>query len=186
MRFQDAQKKAVAMFKSPEFIKRIEGEDNTMLQQLSLLQAINAKGLLTTNSQAGRLTKGKSLADGKRYEISERAYIDGFMLEEQAEDFIKNISLNTDKVAVFVPSCTGDMYLPSKLDVPLTISKDEGKATIETHTSLAIPKEVWEFYRKSLKINKSEKVVYIFCWDPQWNRLASGKKGLFTEVLKNL
>jgi hypothetical protein len=52
--------------------------------------------------------------------------------------------------------------------------------------STALPANVWDFYRKEAHIDKSEKVVYVFCWDPLWNRGAAGAKGLFTEVLKVL
>jgi hypothetical protein len=52
--------------------------------------------------------------------------------------------------------------------------------------STALPNGVFESYKKFLKINKSEKVVYLFCWDTQWNRLASNNNGLFKDMIKVL
>jgi hypothetical protein len=45
---------------------------------------------------------------------------------------------------------------------------------------------MWEFFRKEANINKTEKIVYVFCWDTKWNRDASNKTGLFTDVYKIL
>ena len=41
-------------------------------------------------------------------------------------------------------------------------------------------------YKKEIKLNKSEKVVLILCYDPKLNRDAKNKDGLFREVLKSL
>jgi hypothetical protein len=180
MKFKDAQTNAVAMFSSPEFIERVRDEDDTMLRHLDILARINAAGFLTTNSQAGRKSKGA------QYEIQERAYLFGFMLEKDAVQFIKSIGISTDKNAVFVPFCSDDIYLPSALDVPVTISKKDGQIRIETHISMALPNSVWQSFRKQVKLNKGEPVVFITCWDTKWNRNASGPSGLFTDVLKVL
>ena len=184
MKFKDAQTNAVAMFSSPEFIERIRDEDDTMLAHLDILTRINAAGFLTTNSQAGRKTFGSR--DKTRYELHERAYLFGFMLEKEAVQFIKNIGISTDKNAVFTPFCSDDMYLPSALDVPVTISKSGGQVHVNTHISMALPNSVWHSFRKQVKLNKGEPVVFITCWDTKWNRNASGPSGLFTDVLKVL
>jgi hypothetical protein len=55
-----------------------------------------------------------------------------------------------------------------------------------THISAAIPQRAEDMFRKAVRLNKSEKVVYILCWDPEWNRLASNRDGLFRDVLKYL
>jgi len=55
MKFNAAQKKAVAKFDSPEFIENIKEEDSTMVKHLDILKEINECGLLTTNSQAGNI-----------------------------------------------------------------------------------------------------------------------------------
>jgi hypothetical protein len=117
--------------KSKDFIERVKDEDETMLRHLTILQKINEKGFLTTESQAGKKQIGKS--DGNKYEISERAFMSGFMVEKKAIEFIKNINLKTDKNAVYVPYCADDVYVPSKLDIPLTITKKNGKEEITTH-----------------------------------------------------
>ena len=176
MKFTEAQKKAVALFETEAFIQRVKEEDPTMLKHLPLLQKINKLGFLTVNSQAGNRSKGKG------YEILERAYLVGFMLEKDAEQFIKNMGVHTDKNAVYVPVCD---ETPSSLDVPLTITKKDD-VKVETHMSTSLPKEAEAFFRKMAFLNKSEKVVFLFCWDPLWCRLASGRNGLFTDVIRVL
>ena len=52
--------------------------------------------------------------------------------------------------------------------------------------SLSVPIHNFNLYKKSNKINLSENVLYVFCWDPIWNRNASNVDGLFTDVLRNL
>ena len=185
MKFQDAQEKAVKMLSSKDFIERVKEEDETMLEQLILLKDINKQGFLTVNSQAGRKEKGKSFQTGKPYEMNEKAYVMGFMQESKAEAFIKKMSF-TDKNAAFVPFCDDKMHLPSNLDIPLTIIKTEGHTRIETHTSLVLPESVWNSYRKQVKLNVTEKIVFITCWDTKWNRNASAANGLFTDILKVL
>ena len=187
MKFIDAKKKALKMFDSEEFKKRIEEEDDSMLKQLAILRQINSLGFLTLESQAGKRVKGsKSIFDGKPFEIRERAYITGFMREDDAIKFIKNMGINTDKNAVYVPICSDDVKIPSNLDIPLTITINKEGTVVNTHTSMALPKMAGDFFRKQLKIDKSENVVYILCWDSKWLRLASGKDGLFTDIVKVL
>jgi len=181
MKFNEAKAQAVALFNSAEFKERVQEEDSSMLRQLAVLQEINRHGFITVNSQAGAKTKGKHYKTGKLYENMERAYLMGFMLETDAALFIKNMGIKTDKNAVFVPVCSDDIKLPSALDIPLTITKIGGVTRIDTHFSSALPKSTFESFRKQAKLNKSEKVVFIFCWDSEW-----GRKGLFKDVLRVL
>jgi len=183
MKFNEAKAHAVALFNSAEFKERVNEEDATMLRQLAILQEINRHGFITVNSQAGAKTKGKHYETGKPYENMERAYLMGFMLETKAPEFIKNMGLKTDKNAVFVPVCSDDIKLPSALDIPLTMTKSgfPKEIRIDTHFSSALPKSTFESFRKQAKLNKSEKVVFIFCWDSEW-----GRQGLFKDVLRVL
>ena len=186
MKFKEALKKSVEMFNSKEFIERVHEEDPTMVKQLVLLQEINKLELLTENSQAGRFSKGLHYKDNKPYEIHERAYVSGFMLEKKANEFIKQFNILTNKNAAFIPICADTIYLPSSLDIPVTYSIHNNKININTHMSMALPNSVFESYKKQLKLNKSEKVVYLFCWDTKWNRLASKENGLFKDIIRVL
>lgn len=186
MKFGDAKKKAIAMFESPTFIERIREEDPSMVKQLPLLKEINKHNFLTETSQAGRFSKGKSWKDGKPYEMSERAYILGFMLEKDAEKFIKHIGIYTDKNAMFVPMCENSNVFVGNLNIPVTIVEKDSKISIETRIFPVLSKTQGDSYKKMMGIDKSVKVVFISCWDTKWNRLASGKDGLFTDVLKIL
>ena len=181
MKFNEAKARAVALFNSAEFKERVNEEDATMLRQLAILQEINQRGFITVNSQAGAKTKGKHHETGKSYENIERAYLMGFMLETKAPEFIKNMGLKTDKNAVFVPVCSDDINLPSALDVPLTITTSAGITRVDTHFSSALPKSAFDSFKKQVKLSKSEKVVFIFCWDSEW-----GRKGLFKDVARIL
>jgi len=85
LKFVEAQSKAISMFSSPSFIKNIQEEDKLMVKNLKFLKIMNEYGYITTNSQVGNKSLGKkSLIDGQPYEIIERAYITGFMLEKDA------------------------------------------------------------------------------------------------------
>lgn len=185
MKFLDAAKKTAAMLGSAEFREEQAKEDPRMISQLSILQEINRHRFLTDESQSGIHRRGISKLDGKSYEMSERAFISGFMLEADAIKFLKAFNM-TDKNATYIPFCSDEVRLPPSLDMPVTIIKKGGKTEVVTHTPLTYPKSHWEFLRKNAHINKSEPIVAIYCWDSNWNRLASGKKGLFTEVLETL
>lgn len=179
MKFNQAMEHAVAFLKSAEFKDRLVEEDASMLQQLPVLQRINQHGFITTNSQAGKRIKGKNYKTGKPYEEIERSYLEGFMLEPVANEFIKTMALKTDKNAAFLPVC--DAQMPPALDIPLTVVKREGETVVDTHFSTALPRSTFEAYRKNVNLNKSEKVVYVFCWDTVW-----GREGLFGDVLRVL
>jgi hypothetical protein len=170
MKFNAAQKKAIIKFDDPEFIKNIKEEDPTMVKHLDILKEINKYGYLTKNSQAGRKSN--------EYE---RAYIQGFMMKKNAIEFLKRMNINTDKNAIYVSVSNNN--IESSFDIPLTIEKNN-KWEVVTHMSTTVPLRIWDQERKYLNLDKD--VVYIFCWDPKWNRNASTKTGLFTDVLKIL
>jgi hypothetical protein len=185
MKFLDAAKQTATMLGSTEFHKAQLCEDPQMITQLPILQEINRHRFLTTESQSGVHRRGTSVLNGKPYEMSERAFLTGFMLEADAIKFLKVFNL-TDKNATYIPFCNEEVRLPTSLDMPVTIIKQGRVTEVTTHTPLTYPKSQWEFLRKNAHINKSEPIVAIYCWDSHWNRLASGKKGLFTEVLATL
>jgi len=174
------------MFGQKSFADKIKEEDPLMVKYLPLLQKINKAGFLTVNSQAGHRSKGKHYQTGKPYELVERAYLVGFMLEEDAAKFIRAMGIQTDKNAIFLPVGASIEDIPSALDIPLTIVKRGSDTTVETHTAAALPKELSDSFKKMVHLNKSEKAVYILCWDTHWGRSAAGKHGLFTQVLECL
>ncbi len=174
------------MFGEKSFEENIKEEDPLMVKYLPLLQKINKAGFLTTNSQAGHRSKGKHFQTGKPYELIERAYLEGFMLESDAAKFIKAMGIETDKNAIYRPVGASATEMPPELDIPLTIVKKGSKTSVETHTSVGLPKEWSDSFKKMAHLNKSEKVVFILCWDAQWGRSAAGKQGLFTQILECL
>jgi len=186
MKFKEACAAAVTMFGKESFTEKIKEEDPLMVKYIPLLQNINKAGFLTTNSQAGHRSKGKHYETGKPYELTERAYLEGFMLEADAAKFIKAMAIQTDKNAIFRPVCTSAAELPPELDIPLTIVKRGSEISVETHTTVGLPQEWSDSFKKMVHLNKSEKVVFILCWDTKWGRQAAGKQGLFTQVLECL
>jgi hypothetical protein len=177
MKFKDAQKLAVHKFDTEAFLTRIKEEDDTMLKHLPLFKKMNEKGFITTGSQAGSKYIGKTGIS------EERAFIEGFMPYKQAVLFLKNMNLYTDKSAVNVYISDNPNFLNSNLDIPLTIFN---KTKVETHMPLYLPINTINLLKKEHKINRNENVLYVFCWDPIWNRDASQKDGLFTDVFKHI
>ena len=169
--FKIAQKNAVEKFTNLEFIKNIEDEDPTMVKHLNILKQINEYGYLTTNSQAGIKTEN--------YE--ERSFIIGFMSRKDAQNFVHTINMNTDKIALSV--VVSDTYADPKLDIPLTM---ENKGAPVTHMSTFVPVKYLIREKQKIGLKQDLDILYIFCWDPKWNRNASSKTGLFTDVLKIL
>ena len=168
MNFKDAQHFAIHKFDTDEFLTRIKEEDDTMLKHLPLFKIMNEKGFITTGSQAG----SKYISDTGITE--ERAFIEGFMLYKQAVLFLKNMNLYISDNPTF---------LNSELDIPLTIYN---KTKVETHMPLYLPINTINLLKNEHKINQDEDVLYVFCWDPIWNRDASQKDGLFTDVFKHI
>ena len=184
MKFKDAQKFAINKFDTEKFLTRITEEDDTMIKHLPILKKMNEKGFITTGSQAGRKIKGISVINNKPYVTEERAFIEGFMSYKQAVNFLKNMNLYTDKNAVNVFISDNPNFLNSELDVPLTITTQNNNTIIETHMPLYLPIQTVNLFKKEHKLNKDENVLFVFCWDPIWNRNASDEDGLFTDVYK--
>ena len=177
MQFNEAQINAIYKFTSADFIKRINDEDDTMLKHLDILQNINMKGFLTVQSQAG------NKIINKKYEIYEKAFIAGFMLEDIAIKFMKNFNIYTDKNCINIPYSNN---ISTSLDIPLTITNKNGEINVDTHFPHVFTEEIWNYYRNELKLDKSEKIVFILCWDNKWNRNASDIDGLFIDAYKIL
>lgn len=180
MKFKDALAHSVKKLQSDEFKERVMIEDDSMMKYVPLLVDINRAGFLTNDSQAGNETNYENGV------ITERAYIHGFMLEKTAKEFIEKMGISTDKNAGQIFAAGG--YDDYKFGTPLTVTKNTstGEIKYETNLFMGLPTQVYERYLKECKIDKSEKVVYVQCWDPIWKRNAASKKGLFTDVLRVL
>lgn len=195
MKFDPACARAVTFLASAEFADRVAEEDPAMAAQIPLLQRMNALGYLTHESQSG---KPKPLAPSAKRAIWERAFVVGFMKQATAAKFIRDMGVLTDKVAVYIPvidcwdSKTVAARIPSSLDVPVTATvelerKRDFQFQVDTHLSPVVPLTVDVANRKYVRLDASAKdVVQVCCWDPKWNRLSSGKDGLFTDVVRIL
>jgi len=96
------------------------------------------------------------------------------------------MNINTDKNAIYIARCSDNVYRPANLNIPVTLELKDNNIDIFTHMSTVLPKLEYDRLRETAGINKNEKIVYIFCWDTKWNRDASEKLGLFTDVYKIL
>ena len=94
MKFADAKKRALKMFDSPEFKKRIEEEDDTMLKQLAILREINSFGFLTLENRLNvAFSRSQKLlivvGDGEMLSDDfAKTYVEGL------HDFYTNLSTN--------------------------------------------------------------------------------------------
>jgi hypothetical protein len=153
-----------------------------MWKHVGIIKEINQQGYITKDSQAGKHKKPTA-----EYDMWEKAYIFGFMLESKAGAFIQQMALHTDKLAQVIHySKEPGLYdnMPRALDIPLTVNKVDEK--VHTHMSNLVPFEFFDARRKELGIDPSEKIVYVMCYDLQWNRNASRPGGLFIDVLRIL
>ncbi len=186
MKFNDALKHSIKTLESHSFIESRRTEDPDMVKYFPIITDINRHGFLTENSQAGHRSAGKSNEDGTPYVISERSFISGYMTREKAAEFIKRMSIETDKVVLYVPTCSDSTYLPSALDIPITLQTKNGATAVFTHQAPALPESQNTHIRTTVSLNKLDQAVMVFCYDTHWNRNAIGAHGLFTEVLKIL
>ena len=185
MKFEDALKHSLKMLSSPEFLKDIEGEDATMVKHYGIIKEINKNGYLTIGSQAGHKSSGLTWDTKKPFVTEERAYMEGFMQEDKAAKFIEKLMTTTDKNAIVIAHVPGD--ITRKFDIPLTVDKVKGeKLQVRTHMATVASDEYMDYFRKNAHLNKTDKAVFIFCWDSTWNRNASSKHGLFTDILDTL
>jgi hypothetical protein len=186
MKFKDALQHSIKTLGSSDFIEEHRKEDSKMVKYFPILTDINREGFLTENSQSGNRTVGKHYQDGTPFVMSERAYLVGYMEPDKAAEFIKHMSLETDKVVIYIPICGDTTHIPVALDIPVTITEKARKTNITTHQSSALPETADTIQRASVKLNKRDSAVMLFCYDTHWNRNAAGSRGLFTEVLKIL
>jgi len=103
------------------------------------------------------------------------------------------MNVMTDKCAIYVPIISEKCPIVSfrDLDIPLTIVKTgRNQPVIATHMSTIIPYDVVlqesEHVLSNTNLIKSNKIVYIFCWDPIWGREAGEKNGLFKNIINIL
>lgn len=169
MKFKDALQKTFSQFNSPEFIKTIKNK--SIIPYLPLLQQITSYGFLPVEYQAGIARKEQTV-------IRERAYLTGFMTERQAESFITNMSVYTDKVAIVV-SIVKHVDL---CEIPLTLKISGKNIEITNRVFTQMFEDDYKGYCEELQISIKEPLVYLFCWDPLWDRNASSPEGLFTQL----
>lgn len=200
MKFEEAIKHSIEYLKSSEFRDREDAQ--TTIKSLPILIKINSDGFLTDNSQEGMIIKGYNPDTKTYYEIKERSYITGFLKKEQGHALIHWINMNTEMTAFEVLNEPTDFfenlymkdsiqYIPNIIVTASRSSKvkeELSKVAFSKNTQLivALPEIIMNNLKKQLKIDKSEKTIYINIFDAKYGRRASSKDGLFHAVLKGL
>ena len=187
------------IFNSSEFKEETDEEDPKMTPLIPYFIKLNKLGYITSESQNGHVTHvRKSVRTSSPSTIIERAFISGYMEEELAAHFLRVFNIESNgKIAMYLPIVPNSTYLPSHLDVPLTITKHGKQALsdseIETHMSSAIPKEADTIFQrnqlgiKTLIDRSRKRYVIIECVDTIWRRNGiETRDGLFKEVLRVL
>lgn len=199
MKFDDARKEMVKYLDSNDFKEREDAE--TTIPAIKILQEINKAGLLTTNSQTGEDEKGYDKETKKYYHIVERAYLDGYMKRERALKVIDYLNTYTDKIAYFIfvnaDPAFAKLFFEGSVkaipSIPVTVSGSSIKSQADikdlspfTTMPTTLPKSTVDLYKKHVKLNKSEDVLWVTFIDPEYGRNALKKNGLFTVVLDTL
>ena len=174
MKFEDAIKHSVNYLKSKEFTEREDAQ--TTLPTINKLIEINKAGIITYDSQAGIKNRFNT----------ERAYIAGFMVRENAEKLMKYVMTHTDIIFFIVASCNEDNWMENPIykrsaSIPLTIANKTGD--VETTMTTIMPASIIDSERKQLKITKNSSIVPIFCFDSKWARHTLSKYGLLNQIL---
>jgi len=177
MKFKEVQKNIISYLSSEEFKSR----EDAQTTNTDLLIEINKLGFITENSQEGVIQKGYNKETKLSYEIHERAYVTGFMLKDKALDFVNKIN-NSNKVAFIVSECSDEKYI--YVSISKNSKTNEFKGDTKLYTSLS--SEIINAIKKDMKLNKSENIEFICCFDPVYGRKASSKYGLYKTIIDSL
>jgi hypothetical protein len=182
--FRELVDKNIEILNSVDFQERDDAE--TTLPTIKKLIELNKCGILTFDSQVGTSTTTP------KYEIIERAYINGYMLKEKAYQLQEILGKQMSDKVLIVLQYSKEAHIDVKSDIPLTIIKKKRghtqKIEIATHMSTAIPKSIFKFEAKQFGIKNEymDDMVMVFLFDPTWNRLTLSKNGLLKELLELL
>lgn len=162
MKFKEALLKSIKSLSSNQSLKK-------STKHLPILQEITSLGFLIVEHQFGKYKEPSKIHD--------RAYIIGFMLENQAEKFINYMSLYTDKVAICAPVVKDvNVY-----DIPVTVDYTN-KINITDYIATEVSVEVYKEYCTTMDVSVKEPMILVVCWDPMWNRNATSSTGLFYNI----
>lgn len=186
MKFAEAVKSMVEYLQSEEFGRR-EDAVSTLSSVPRLVKIVKA-GLITENSQEGVQESGVNPETRRYFEMSERAYVTGFIKKGRADAFVDWMNANTGMTALQVMSGS------SKESITVTRARSHAtKAGLktaayssETSLPIAIPASTLNTLRSQVHLDKTEDVAYIAVFDAQYGRAASSKQGLYAAVLRGL
>lgn len=169
--FAEAQQAMIAYLDSDEFITREDAEDT--VPNRAKLQKLCSLGLITVDSQQG--------SKNDQYQYVERAYVFGFMRPVMAEQVNQDLARNqSDKMFLILP--VSHIADTREQRIPLTIDRNKMATSSSTH----IEKPYFDFGKSNARIRKSEKVVFVLCFDPVWARPATSPHGLYKDLMKAL
>jgi hypothetical protein len=180
MKFKEVLKKYLDKFKTPDYAKELVQADAFIEPCLPLLKLMPALGFLPIDFHSGTPEKGKP-------ELRNRAFIRGIMTTSHAEAFVLHMAVYTDKTAIHIPIITYSNN--DVLTIPVALETTSKKINVKNYYYLGITEEEYDDMYKLVDLSKKEDVIYLFCWDPTWNKNASSPDGLFSymvSVLKHI
>lgn len=177
MKFKDVLKKYMEQTKTSDYTKDILKKDIFMEPCIPLLKLMPLLGFLPMEFQSGITRKEDTM-------IRNRAFITGLMEESHAQSFLLHMSVYTDKTAVYVPIV--DEIHNEDYTVPVSLETTSKKINIKQYYYMRATEDDYEAIFKSVDLAKKEKVVYLVCWDPVWNKDASAPEGLFSYMISVL
>ena len=138
------------------------------------LARLNDLGMVTIDSQPGE-------------DSSERAYVDGFMLEEHALRFVEAMNCDGDKVAVLVrpsPEWQRSNIVLTRLNKRHSVTRLPLYVDGPTYTEL---KTQFDGQGSGAGIDADVNAVLVCVFDPTWGRHCNAKPdGLFPCILRVL
>lgn len=179
MNFKEALDNVAEKINGPKFKDYLEKNEPETIQHLPILQDINKSGFLILNSQTGSYSKNDNI------EYVKRSFITGFMLRNDASEFIGRVAIYTDKNAMCIAHCD-HIDIPPTLAIPLSYEVNDNQIVFtKTFPSVLSTKE-WNSAFEHVNLSDSEDVVMVFYWDTVWVRPADDKNGLFTNAVNLL
>jgi hypothetical protein len=150
---------------------------------------LNNLGFLTTCSQGG------CIISTDKYEIKERAYVDGYIKTNIAKK-LRNIMNWNNKYFQYVPISEidsnrdrniGSLLHYARISVTLEIDKETGKFGQETHLGMTLNVPLLERSSGDLRDKLLNDYSYCYAWDPLFGIPFDDKyNGLVTMLCKCL
>lgn len=134
------------------------------------MAALNQMGMITIDSQPG---------DG----LTERAYIDGFMMEEHALRYVEALNCGGGMVAVLLRPAA--RWMQSSIAVTRVLRSGDSETRIPLYMDPSQYKHLKTGFsggQGAAGLDASTKAVLVCSFDPKWGRHATSRTGLIQQM----